>query len=369
MPRRLIRLLPDGRHAWYEAGREVGGLPPPGEAALTFLAPGEDVLLLDIARPPGSEHQWRHALPFAIEDQVIAPIETQHVAWAIADDPSRLRVAVVARTTLDAWLAPLRAAGLEPDVVLPEALALPWQRGTTSMLVEHGRVVWRLDACRALCGDADELARIHDATGPLATTVFRVGDAPLPAIAGTHRDVASAAQVFAATDTPALNLLQGDYAPRGRVGDARRAWRWAAAFALAALLLPVVQAGIERQRLATRLAAQETEMAQLARRLAPNAVATGDAANDLRARLGVGADQGTLSLLARAAPALAANGLRVESLDLRDAQVELVVQAGDLASLDALRERLVQAGLAAELTGSTPGTQGVQGRLRLGGPR
>ena len=67
-------------------------------------------VLLDIPRPPGSERQLQHALPFAIEDQVVAPIETQHVAWAVADNPSRQRVAVVARSTLEAWLAPLRAA-------------------------------------------------------------------------------------------------------------------------------------------------------------------------------------------------------------------------------------------------------------------
>jgi len=42
------------------------------------------------------------------------------------------------------------------------------------------------------------------------------------------------------------------------------------------------------------------------------------------------------------------------------------VQADGMAALDALRGRLARAGLTAEIVSSTPGTQGVQGRLRIG---
>jgi hypothetical protein len=42
------------------------------------------------------------------------------------------------------------------------------------------------------------------------------------------------------------------------------------------------------------------------------------------------------------------------------------VQAGSVADLDGLRQRLARSGLHAEIADTTPGTRGVQGRLRLG---
>jgi len=369
MPRRLIRLLPEGRHAWFDGAVEHAGLPSPGEAAITLLVPGEEVLLLDIARPPGAERQWPQLLPYAIEDQVIAPIESQHVAWAPASTPSRLRVAVVARARLDAWLAPLRAAGLEPDRVIPDVLALPWHPGRTSLLVERGRLAWRLGECRALCGGVEELEALRDAAGAAATTRFQVGDAPLPAIAGETKALASAWAAFDTLDGPALNLLQGDYAPRGRAGDTRRAWRWAAAFAGAAVLLPVLQAGIENQRLTRPLAQPEMEIPQFAQAHAPAAAPGPAAPRHLAAPPRAARDPRGLALLARAAPVLAASNVQVQSLESSGTQLDLVVSADDLAGLDALRERLRQAGLDAELDGTTPGTPGVQGRLRLGTTR
>ena len=51
--------------------------------------------------------------------------------------------------------------------MLPEPLALPWQRGATSLLVERDRAIWRLGECRAVCGDTDELAHMPDAAAGL----------------------------------------------------------------------------------------------------------------------------------------------------------------------------------------------------------
>jgi general secretion pathway protein L len=123
MPDRLLRIHPDGSHEWLSrphpaVGRKGG--------ALTVVVPAEDVLLLEVDRLTGSEAALARALPYAVEDQLAVPVETQHVAWASLDDPGRVAVGVVARDTLERWLDALREQGLEPDVLVPEALLVPW---------------------------------------------------------------------------------------------------------------------------------------------------------------------------------------------------------------------------------------------------
>lgn len=377
MAHTLIRLLPDGGSQWMDAeGAAHDGLPmPPVSGTLTVLVPGEDVLLLELPRMAGSVRQVAQALPFAIEEQLVQPVEEQHVAWSPAHDAARLYVGVATRERLDGWLQRLRDAGLEPDVLLPEPLALPWRSNRPALLAEGDRIVLRLGEARALSGTAGEIAALAGQIGPpgdpAGVEVWQVQESasPLPAHALHH--IEHALQALAAQALPpVLNLLQGDYVPRRRSGGARRAWRRAAGLAAATLLLCFLQAVVDRQKLAGKVAAQRDEMAQLYRSAVPGAVAATDPSRQLQSVLaarGLGRGEDVMDMLARAAPALA-GGARVtlESVDYRERRLELVVQAADVVGLDGLRQRLVAAGLSAEIAGTTAGTQGVQGRLRIG---
>jgi general secretion pathway protein L len=58
----------------------------------------------------------------------------------------------------------------------------------------------------------------------------------------------------------------------------------------------------------------------------------------------------------------------LEGLEYRAGTLELVVTAADVAALDQLRESLASiAPLQVELTAATPGSRGVEGRLRVRG--
>src|SRR5690606_35843292 len=159
MPRQLlIRLAPDGAAAWCAVERdgrvlhgERAGLPPPGDdvTAITVLVPAEDVLVLPMPDLPGSARQRLKALPFAIEEQLAAPVEQQQVAPA--SDPSL--VLVVARPRLGSWLAQLREAGLSPARVLPDACLAP--RG--AVVLHGGRALLRPASDRALAVPAADL--------------------------------------------------------------------------------------------------------------------------------------------------------------------------------------------------------------------
>lgn len=371
MNRILLRLRADGDSEWLDADRVVhAGWPAPRrEDRVLVLVPATDVLLLDLAPPAGNERQWAQALPFLIEEQLVAPIESQHVAWSRSHDGARLCVAVVARAQLDGWLARLREAGVEPDALVSEALALPWQPQRPALLVDGGQCVLRRAEAGALAGNTDEIVALG--TDLPDVEAWLVGDSRSPVPAPTQHVVMHALHAFAAHATaPQPNLLQGAYAPRRRTDGLARRWRRAAMLAAAALLLAGLHPLLDRHKLAARVATQRAEMTQLYRRAVPTAGAVEDPARQLQAALaarGLGPGDGVIGLLARLAPALAADaGLSLESLEYRERRLELVVQAGSVADLDALRQRLARAGLTAEIAGTTPGSRGVQGRLRLG---
>ena len=373
----VLRLLAGNRVEWIDAQRIVHeGWPPPREdRRVTVLVPSEMVVLLELARPAGSDRQLAQALPFLVEEQLVAPIETQHVAWAPANESNRLRVAAVSRAQLDDWLSALCAGGIEPDALIPESLALPWVAERPILLIDNQRFVMRLGESSALSGSLDELPGFLAAAGIAnpqnAIETWTVADGAASAPWPAQRGVAHA--LHACTDAIgeiALNLLQGNYSPRRRSKRLDTTWRWAigaTALALFALLLAPIA---ERQMLAGEVAAQRAEMDALLKRALPNAGAIADPARQLQSALGargLGQGDSLMDLLSRAAPAIATDSrLVVDSLDYRDRRLELIVQAEGVGNLDALRQRLARTGLTAEIASSTPGTRGIQGRLRIG---
>lgn len=360
MRRRLLRFLPDDAASWIEAsesgrpGAAREGLPPPdGEAELWVAVPAEEVLLLTIPRPPGSARQLARALPYVIEERLAAPVETQCVAWAPAAEAGHLRVAVLDRARLRQWLARLAEAGLEPDALVPEPLLLPYVPGRASLLVEGERALLRYGQMQAFCGRIDEI----EALGLVETEAIDEVDA----------DRALQAMTAALTGPPPLNLLQGEFEPRRRRRAVRGPWRRVAALAAGVALLGFGHALAEWWALSSRVDAQRREMAALYLQAVPGATQVVDAEHQLRVALGgAGGDDLALRLLATAAPVLAAApGVQLDALEFGAGQLELVLLAPDVAGLDALRARLAGAGLGAELSAATPGSRGVEGRLRL----
>ncbi|MBT2143637.1 MULTISPECIES: type II secretion system protein GspL [unclassified Rhodanobacter] len=376
MTRRItLRLLADDRVEWIDAQAIVhDGWPPSGpDTQLTVLVPGETVTLLDLPRVAGTDRQLTQALPALVEEQLVAPVESQHLAWWPAGDGGRLCVAAVLRADMDGWLARLRAAGLEPDVLVPDTLALPWQDARPLLLIDAERFVLRLGEACALAGSPAELpgfvaaAGLADPDAGLETWAVAEVAVSWPA----RRIVEHALHAFAIGEpASSVNLLQGDYSPRRRARRLDTTWRWAIGAVALALLTLLVTPLVERQLLAGAVAQQCAEMQALARRVVPPGRPITDPVRQLQAALGahgLGQGDGALDLLTRAAPAIAADPhLAADSFSYRRPRLELVVQADGMAALDALRGRLARAGLTAEIVSSTPGTQGVQGRLRIG---
>jgi general secretion pathway protein L len=381
IPRLLIRLLPEGAAEWLALGRDgrilagpQAGWPSGGAEQVWVLVPSEPILLLRAPRVARARRQLELAVPFAIEEQLAAPVEQMHVALDATGDGEDLGVAVVAQQQLQSWLRQVREAGFEPDRMIPESLLLPHEPPT--VLVDGERAILRHAPSGAFAGRIEELPGwlgllATESGAPPRLRWIGPGAGAPPAIAIEREDAASALSWFATrlARTDAINLLQGAQAPRRDRDGARRAWRWTAALAAAALAVALAHQALETRQLQQRHGAARAEMEQLLRRAMPGVTRIVDPRAQLaaeQARAGGGDRRGLLPLLARISPSLSGSGrYTIDGLEFRDDTLELVIRGPDIATLDGLREMLAALSLQVELTGATPGTGGVEGRLRI----
>jgi general secretion pathway protein L len=394
--RLLLRLHPDESLTWLAQdaqGRALSGAnagaPPPETLArsrrILVLVPSEQVLLLDTPRMSAQRAQFAKALPFALEDQLASPVEDLHFALPERLNEARVPVAVVERSVLRGWIERLARDGIRPDVLIPEALAMPCADGAT-LVVEEKRALLRMAPAQAgasdLAGLQDWLSLVVE-DGELAKLQvydFRLAPAlNLPvAVSNYHarqRDVLAffAAQLGA---EPLLNLLQGEFAPAHRQAPALRLWRVAAALAAAAVLLFFVYFGVDYWRLSHESRQLDAAMRDAQHESFPEMdKVDGDPRQLMESaltRIRGGADAGgLLRVLAQIAPTLGSTTrTTLKSIEYHNGTLELGLRAPDVPALDLIRERLANLpGLKVEVTAATSATDGVDGRLRISGAK
>lgn len=390
MPDRLLlRLAPDGGLTWLRqragmpsAAASVAGAPPAavlGAAReIVVLVPAEDVLLTEVKLAARNRAQLLQAVPYAVEDLLLDPVEDLQFAAQRAGGDA-VGVAVVAQRTLRGWLERLASHGIEPDRLLPDSLALPVAPGRAQLMLEDGRATLRLASWSAFACSLPELAeRVSRLAGepPLEVHDFRAAPPlALPGIAAYHerrRDPLAWLAQGLATAPP--NLLEGRFAPRRRARGSR-AWKLAAGLAAAVVLLAFADLCGEVLRLSrasSRLDALAREEVRKAfpdvddaqfDRLSPEQLVR---ARVDRLRGGAGAGE-LLQRLAGIGPVLGSSTrIQTRGIEYRNGTLELALRAPDVAALDLVRERLgAVPGLRAEVTAANPGPDGVDGRIRV----
>ncbi|MET0227024.1 MAG: type II secretion system protein GspL [Dokdonella sp.] len=388
--RLLLRLAPDGGLTWLRQsggiapGASAAGLPPASVLAasgeVVVLVPAEDVLLTQTRLTARNRVQLLQALPYAVEDQLLSPVEELHFA-AAQDGGESIGVAVVAKSRLRGWLQQMDEAGLQPDSVVPESLAL----APGTVIVEEARAIARLGDGSAFACAPGDLANWLAHAGideSLSVYDFRVAPTAAPGVTGARhherqRDpLAFLAASRASRPGTAINLLDGEFASQHRGARGARWWRIAAAFAAAVLLLAVADLGVGVLQLArtsaridtlsqeaVRKAFPDVDAAQLAR-LSPEQLMRGRLD-----RLRGGAESsGLLRVLAQIAPVLGSTTrIQTRGMEYRNGVFELSLRAPDVAALDSVRERFATVpGLKVEVTAANPGADGVDGRIRIG---
>lgn len=393
MPDHLL-LRPDDADAahwrWRRVdadGTDAVGSGPLAEVAplaagrrVLLLVPGESVLLTTAQVPVRARAKARAAIPWALEDRLVADVDELHFALGEVGEAGDWAVAVVAHADLAGWLQACGDAGLAPHAAVPEPLALPAPSlGHWSVLEEPGRVVGRTGPAGGFACAPSLLEAVAGGLEP-PTAIDRVradgAEPEWPArLAGALAPAAALEdplQAFAVHERPSIDLLQGPYSRRERAGRLWRRWRVPAVLAACLALLLLVEWGLAYRELAAREAALRAAIEDVLRAAAPDIDRVVNPRVQLRNRLeaargaGAGSTNGLLPMLGRAGPAIdARDEIELVALEWRGGTLDLTVETGELAALDRLQRGLQGRGLTVELRGVEQGEDRVRGQVRV----
>ena len=358
---------------------------------LAAVVPSSDVLMTEVELPVKSGVRVQQVVPYALEEQLAADIETLHFALGARDEHSgRTQVAVVTRALMQQWLGALSAAGLSPELLCTEAALLPDNPGHVVVMLEGDTLCLRrvgqaaialpaLEIGAALlaslgaqmAGDdlifyvspedwqrrSAEVEALRSRCASLKVQLLNFG--PLPLLAPRLADAV------------ALNLLSGEYAPKRTFGESWRRWRVAAMLAGALLVLHV--GGLSLQRYQQRHAERALDLAigRLARQALPGDPGSGDVRARIEQRLARSAGTGAGLMPALAALAHAVQGVdgtTIQSLSFQEHGLDLRVRAPDAERLERVDQALTGSGWHAELTSANSEGNAYEGRIRVSAP-
>jgi general secretion pathway protein L len=359
------------------------------------LAPGTDVLLAEPVVPLKGG-KLAQVIPFALEEQLASDVDAMHFALGKRDARPGVPVAVAARSRMDAWIAQLRAVGIQADAIYGESAMVPPTPNGVTLLIDDSRVyVRREDTPGAVLDvqpliealqlglasgeesrehvtifvsvddyerERDLLEGLREFTASLQLKLLPDGVLPLLA--------ASAAQ-----NGTAVNLLQGKYAVKRRLNLAFAPWRYAA---LLAGVFFAVHLGLKGWQFAhlkkeeERLDSQIAEVYQTAMPGAPMPDPS-MARKQMEARLTVlrggtpsGGMLATMGTLAEAI--VQVPGTNVEALSYRDRTTDLRVLAPSVDALDRIRHFATERGMSAVIQSANPRDTKYEGRMQFKTP-
>lgn len=363
--------------------------------SLVLLLPAGEVLAAPVNVPARQQRQLLQALPFLIEENLAGDIERLHVVPGRRINGERLQVLAVDRHYLKGLLDALGAAGIDPDIVASEALALavPAQGATWLLDGEEsllagadGTVVpfaaadaavlaesvasGRFARLRLLSGGADDSLAIGNLESALGAA-----DAPvnLEVVEGSRHRLAW----IAADDVnlAAVNFRQGSFARTGghtlSLGFDWRPLAWLAACWAVLAIGYQVALGITQARAASAL---QQVQADLYRSVFPGAGNVPRPRAQMEGQLRSGAASGAsfVGLLARTADTFTAldktgTSYRPRNInwDSAHAQLRIDIVARNLDDLDRLRQALEQAGLTVDLGAGVAQEDGYKARMNI----
>ena len=376
-----------GRIGPVSTGALADAAPLAAERPLIVIAPGASVTLSRPELPVKGGARLAQVAPYAMEESLAGEVEQFHFALGGTGDDGRTLVAAVRREELQGWLDALKAAGLDPQAVIPDTLCVPANPGKIVAVIDAGQLLVRAPGALSVTLDAEPLTEsftlaglegddrhvqlyvsqqdwqesremieaLREVTGSLDLQLLPDGALPLLATGSLLPD--------------ALSLLQGEFARRTGWRAEWQRWRLAAALALAALALHVGVNGVDLVRLRAEEMRLDAAIEQAVRIALPDVERVVDARAQISQRLaggGAADPEGLLARLAAIGGAMTgAPGPKIETLGWRDRALELQLIAPDTDAIARFAQALAARGLAADVASTTPSEQGVEVRMHI----
>lgn len=370
-------------------------------ARVVVLAPASQILLAEPELPPGSGVKLARAVPFALEEHLTEDIDQLCFAIGRRQPNGRTPVAVVARATLQAWIAQLAAAGIEPVAIYPDISLMPENPGQTVLWTERSRLAVRRPGTLPF---AVELTPVADALAVAGVIPDPLAEAPNahepPALESallyaTREDWTRVQEEFQAlarqfaslkvqvlTDGPlpwlarslkmtdAVNLLQGEFARSTDYSARWLRWRTAAMLAVGLLVAHIAAATIRIHQANHEAQSLDTQISQIFAQVMPSEKML-DPRRQMQARLdrirhsGAGPEYFLHTLEVLSGALAASPKTRIDSLSYREQALDLRVTAPSLTALSELSQLMGKQGLTADIQSSQPVEGGVDAHLQV----
>ena len=124
---------------------------------VVVLVPCTEILTTSTSVPSRNLQKIAAAVPNLLEEQFATNIDELHFAMGRRNEDGQIAVAVVSREKMDSWLKQLHRAGIWPEVMVPDYLALPFREKVWSLLIEEGACRVRTATWAGFAVDADNL--------------------------------------------------------------------------------------------------------------------------------------------------------------------------------------------------------------------
>lgn len=345
----------------------------PKADAVQVVAPAAKVLLTSVRVPTRNRQKMLKLLPFAVEEKLMYDPETIHVAAGLRQASDDVPVAVIDRRWMESVMGALQQAGLRPRVMWPEPL-LPKPHAGAWTVVWDGSAGFiktgefagvSMDGGSAEAPPLALVLAVQEAKqagrAPKRVSLRLSGGAQAPDVeqwaarleVPVSQDKAWDWAAEACQSAPAINLLQGEFAPAGLSAD----WlpRLKPALILGGLIVALQLGGgaVDWAFLSYEKHKLQADMEKSFRQAFPEAKTVVDASlqmrrnlADLRHAAGQPDSSDLLPLLAKAAPVLAGvANIQYMQYERGMLKLELRLQSGSVADL---RGRLGITGLNAE---------------------
>lgn len=366
-------------------GSEPGEAWASNPANVVFLAPGQHVLSVTCDVPGRNAAQIRRALPYVIEEFIAGNVEGSHIASGQARRGKPIHCCVIDDGLLHGWLSCLRALEIQPGYAVSEAELLPAEPGSASVLFENGSASLRTEDQAAtvdrgnllpalLSLDVEKIDLINGGLTKLESSQLDIEvNRANPVLLAGEGDVLGYFADRWRAQAPALNLLQGEYAPELPRNVQAAGWRGVAWLAAAWLLLGVVTKAAIGAWSAVEAAALESEAMAIYAGIFPGdrTATIQNIRRRMQARLGERPDVVGKSIVGFSGDLAAVmdESMSLIGIDYNEARgefaIELLVRRYD--DVDRVSEALQARGVLAEIASAEQVERGVQARLRMTG--
>ena len=230
-------------------------------ARVVVFVPAGETLAVHCSVPGRNAAQIRKAAPYAVEEFITDDIETMHVACGPLARGEPVRCLVAPRRRVRDWQGCLLAAGIAPGCMTADAMALPVAEAAVTVAYDGDAALVRtpdqiasvdlvnLPSVLAALHDEiearSEAPTLHEMHGALSDMDVRAAGFSESSHAEDIHDslLGHLAAHFDAAER--IDLLQGDFAVRRRVGAVWTRWRAVAAglalWGVLGLILAVAQ--------------------------------------------------------------------------------------------------------------------------------